>query len=179
MKIIKSIALILSWVIFSPLFLILTYRWEMLRKWLRWLLALVSPFFLILYIVIVGLCMLSIELTPRDDKYFSNEKRLERITGVRFEVKKVVDYRMIGKQNLRGDYTATTKVLLKRRPDYNKLDSLSKIGKWQKTKHGYSFYAIWGNGLDAPEGEDSNRDKTLDITVITNCDTLYITSGTW
>ena len=179
MQIIKSIALILSWVIFSPLFLFLTYRWKMLKKWLRWLLTVVSPFFIILYIVIVGLYIFSIDLTPRDDKYFSNEKRLEKITGVRFKVKKVVDYRIIGKQNRLGDYMATTKVLLKRRPDYSKLDSLSKIGKWQKTDRGYHFSTIWGNGLDAPEGEDNSCDRFLDIRIIPNCDTLYITSGIW
>ena len=178
-QIIKWIALILSWATISPLFLFLTYRWRMLKKWLRWILTLVSPLCIFIFSMLFLIVVLWIfSRPPRDDKYYSNEQRLEKITGVRFEIKKVVEY-IPGKCTFTGDYSSTTKILLKNIPNYEKLDSLTQKKVWSKTKKGYSFSAMWGNGIAAPEGEDEEDDRCLYIDVVYNCDTLYIESGRW
>lgn len=59
----------------------------------------------------------------RDDNYFSNEKRPERITGVNFKIKKVIEFEK-ETQSFMDDYSAKTKILLKEQPDCRVLDSL-------------------------------------------------------
>lgn len=115
----------------------------------------------------------------RDDNYFSNEKRLERITGVKFNVKKVIDFEKSTYRSLSGGYDAETTILLKKQPDYHVLDSLVRMNEWTRTEEGYSFHRIWGNGLEPPKGEDKDEDRFITVEVVPNSDTLYIQSGVW
>lgn len=186
-QVMKRIVLIISWTTISPLFLFLTYRWQMIKKWLRWVLTFVSPLFLCIYFILY-LCIIYFSITitlddpfetPRDDKYYGNERRLEKITGVRFKMKKVVEY-FPGPRDFMGDYNSITKILLKKLPDYEKIDRLTQKPEWSKTDNGYLYSNIWGPplGLVAPDGVD-NANRFLNVIVIYNCDTLYINSGMW
>lgn len=176
-------ALILTWLTFSPAFLYLSYRWKMLRKWLRWVLTLISPLFLICYLVLDLFIILYGRLfclNPyRDDKYFSKEERLEKITGVHFDVKKVISYQPGEKRFDVGIYMDETSILLEKLPDYHQLDSLVHQNKWSKTENEYYFQTRWGGGGSVPDGEDENAYRFLIVRVIPDCDTLYITSGVW
>ena len=178
----KWLTLIVTWLTVSPLFLYLSYRWKMLRKWLRWVLTFVSPLFLILYLIILDLLIFWLgnsKLNPdRDDNYFSNEKRLERITGVKFDIRKVIDFEKES-PGFNGDYSSKTTILLKKQPDYQVLDSLVRENKWFKNDDGYYFHIIWGNEIEAPEGENKDEDRFLTVQVLANSDTLYVISGAW
>ncbi len=185
---VKIIWCVLSWLTLSPLFLYLTNRWGMLKKWLRIVLMLISPLFIVIYalvaiglfIVIVVICpdFFSIITRTRDDYYFSNPKRIERITDMKFDIDRVISYEP-GEKSFLGDYDSTTRVLLNERPDYVLLDSLVKTGKWSRTSNSYYFSAIWGNEIPAPPGEPEGEDRTLTITVPLDSDTIIIGSGKW
>ena len=181
-RLVKWSVLILTWLTLPPVFLYLSYRWKIFRKWLRWVLTFISPLFLSVFLMLAILIFLfgrESGLNPyRDDNYFSKEKRLEKITGVQFDVKEVIDYQR-GTRSFTGDYSDETVILLKSLPDYRKLDSLAQKNIWRKTKDGYHFQAMWGNGLSAPEGEDEKEDRFLSVRVVYGCDTLYIESGMW
>ena len=178
----KWLTLIITWLAVSPLFLYLSYRWKMLRKWLRWVLTFISPLFLILYLIIFVFLTFWLEdskINPyRDDNYFSNEKRLERITGVKFDIRKVIDFEK-GSKGFTGDYSSEITILLKQQPDYQVLDSLVREEKWSKYEDVYCFHRIWGNEIEPPEGENKNEDRFLTVRVVPNSDTLYVTSGAW
>lgn len=89
--ILKVLALILSWLLFSPLVLVLDGRWKLLPKWLRVLLFILSPMMLIVFLLIVLIA---------DDGFFEYIHRyryttpwaVKKITGVRFPNYKIVDY---------------------------------------------------------------------------------------
>ena len=178
----KWFTLIITWLTVSPLFLYLSYRWEMLRKWSRWLLTFISPLFLIFYLIIfvfLSFWWEDSKINPyRDDNYFSNEKRLGRITGVKFNIRKVIDFQK-ETPGFTGDYSAKTTILLKKLPDYQVLDSLVRENKWSKYEDCYYFHRIWGNEIEAPEGENKNEDRFITVRVAPNSDTLYVDSGVW
>ncbi len=81
----------LSWLLVSPLLLILEGRWKLLPKWLRVLLFILSPMMLIVIFLIVMIA---------DDGFFEYVHRnryttpwaVKKITGVRFPHYKIVDY---------------------------------------------------------------------------------------
>ena len=178
----KWFTLIITWVTVSPLFLYLSYRWKMLRKWSRWLLTFVSPLFLIFYLIIfvfLTFWLKDSKINPyRDDNYFSNVKRLERITGVKFEIRKVIEFEK-ETPSFTGDYSAKTTILLKKQPDYQVLDSLVRENKWSRYEDGYYFHKIWGNEIDAPEGENKDADRFITVRIAPKSDTLYVDSGVW
>lgn len=151
-------------------------------KWLRWILTFISPLFLILYLitfVFFAFWLKDSKINPyRDDNYFSNEKRLERITGVKFDVKKVIDFEK-ETPGFTGDYSSTTTILLEKQPDYQVLDRLVSEKKWSKYEDVYYFHTIWGNEIEPPQGENKNEDRFLTVQVDPNTDTIYVKSGVW
>ena len=91
MKVVKSIALFFSWLIFSPLLLILDGRWKLLPKWLRIVLFVLSPMMVI--IIILAVSFADKEAVDHFHRYhFIKPREIERITGVRFPEYHVVDY---------------------------------------------------------------------------------------
>ncbi len=87
----KYIVLILSWLTFSPLFLILDGQWKLLPKWLRVVLFVVSPMTLI--IIILAVSFAHEEAVDHFHRYhFIKPRIIERYTGVRFPEYKVVNY---------------------------------------------------------------------------------------
>lgn len=187
-KTVKLLLSFLSWLTVSPLFLYLTNHWNLMKKWQRIVLMLFSPLFLVIYAIIVIILFIWIELTwpdffpvitgSRDDIYFSNSKRLERITEAKFDIDHIVSYQA-GERSFLGDYNDETIIKLENKPNYMQLESLVKEGKWSKTESGYWFHSIWGNGYPAPPGEDDNVDRMLTIIVPLNSDTIVINSGKW
>lgn len=91
MKALKSIALLLSWLTFSPLLLILDGRWRLLPKWLRIVFFVLSPMMLICIILAVSFA--DKEAEDHFHRYhFIKPRVIERITGVRFPEYHFVDY---------------------------------------------------------------------------------------
>ena len=181
-QIIKSIVLTLVWCAVPSLFLFLAYKWQMPCKWLRLVLAMLSPLCLIIYIVLIFAIMNSWDIYKwnhsRDDIYFSNEARLEDITGVRFDIDKIVDYHS-DEWDFVGDCYKSTKILLKNRPDCYKLDSLVQEERWEKRGNRYFFTARLGPGEYIPKGDSQTEKKWLEVIAAPDYDTLFVLSGVW
>lgn len=180
--------LILCWLTISPLFLILANRWKVMKKWQRIVLMLISPMFLLIYALILLMVGIIIYLCQPsfyggksgygDADRFVNNERIERISGARLYFRDIVNEEF-GEPSFNGDYSNTYTVSLEKRPDYMALDSLVAAGRWQKYEDGYHFSAIWGNDLPAPEGEDPDEDRMLNIRIPFNSDTISISTGKW
>jgi hypothetical protein len=89
--VIKSIALLLSWLTLSPLVLILDGRWKLLPKWLRIVLFVLSPMMVIIVVLAVLLAN-AVTIEHFHQYHFAKPKVIEKITGVRFPKYKVVNY---------------------------------------------------------------------------------------
>lgn len=131
---------------------------------------LVSPLFLIIYASLALMIFVLLYLNTDfgkvgygDKRYFTNEDRIERITGMKFDFGEVLEF-IPGESSFNGDYSCHIKVALDEAPDYAILDSICASNKhWFVGTDGYHFSIIWGNGEPAPKGEDPNEDRLLDI----------------
>lgn len=83
MKALKYITLLLSYLTLSPLLLILDRKWQLLPKWLRITLFVLSPCTLIVTLVVAGLFELAIYNYIHYHRFTSNNA-MERFTGVDF-----------------------------------------------------------------------------------------------
>ena len=185
-EVIRIITLIFCWATFSPIFLYLGNRWNMPGKWVRITLFFVSPLAIVSYILTILFVMILIEchypgtfnLKGSSDTDFVDSERIERISGVYFDLGDIVE-ESIDEPSFNGDYSTDMKVVLNSKPNYELLDSLVRANKWMKYDGVYSFHAIWGNELPAPPGEDENEDRMLSIHIPINSDTITITTGMW
>ena len=100
-KIIKLTICLLCWLTISPLFYYLAGKWGMKKG--RLSLMLVSPLFIISYLIIL-LWGYATYLDYERKYYFTNEDRIERITGVRLPDMDIVEYNK-GKSGFTGDYS--------------------------------------------------------------------------
>ena len=87
----KRIAILLSWLALSPLFLILDGRWKLLPKWLRIVLFLVSPMMVIVYFLAIAFADFGMERYTHKCR-FTNPRAVEKLTGVAFPDYKVIEY---------------------------------------------------------------------------------------
>lgn len=112
-------------------------------------LMLVSLLFLISYLIIL-LWGYAINLDYERKYYFTNEDRIEKITGVRLPDIDIVEYQQ-GKSRMM-DYIDQLLVKFEKIPSeevYQTLDSLIETGKtgWRMNDSVYVFSAAWGNYL--------------------------------
>ncbi len=174
--VIKSMALLLSWLMFSPLMLILDGHWKLLPKWLRIVLFVLSPMMLILIAVaVIWGNMNYSDFYARH--HFVRPKVVENITGVRLPNYKVVEYER-GSRSFNGDYTDEFVLEFERIPDdafYKKLDEHFDCFEPGK----YSYSAIWGNGIEAPKGVSEKHDGIFRVEIEKGSKTFYIEAGTW
>lgn len=90
-KILQWIISLISWLTLSPLFYYLTWKWKLIGKKLRVTLLLISPIFLMIYIVLFVLGLYAYDSYQR--KYrFTNKDTIEKITGVKYPNFKIVEY---------------------------------------------------------------------------------------
>ena len=174
--VIKSIALLLSWLTLSPLLLTLDGKWKLLPKWLCIVLFVLSPMMLILiaFAVIWGDMYYS-DFYARH--HFVKPKVVENITGVRLPKYMVVEYER-GPRSFNGDYTDEFVLEFERIPDedfYKKLEEHFDCFEPRK----YSYSTIWGNGIEAPKGESKKYDGTFRVEIEKGSRTFYIEAGTW
>ena len=90
----KSIVLAASWLMLSPLFLILDGRWKLLPKWLRIMLFIASPLMLYVIVMVPISCYFQYWGYWYPRHHFVKPKVIENITGVRLPKYKVVEYNM-------------------------------------------------------------------------------------
>ena len=172
----KSIALILSWLTFSPLLLVLDGRWKLLPKWLRMLLFFLSPLMLIVFVAVLIACYLFYCEHFRV-RYFVKPKVIENITGVRLPNYKVVEYER-APWSFNGDYTDEFVLEFERIPDeafYKELDE--HFDSFEPRK--YSYSVIWGNGLEAPKGESDDDDISFSINIERGSKTFHVRVAEW
>ena len=168
------------WLTISPLFYYLAGRWGLKRG--RLLLMLLSPLFLIVY-----LCLFAWGYDAYVDYqrkyYFTDNDKIERITGVRFPDMEIIEYSE-GKRGFTGDYSDRLIVEFEEVPAekvYQTLDSLVDTGKtgWRMNDSAYVFSATWGNGMLAPKGESDNEDRSFGISFSKGSKKAMIHSGMW
>lgn len=171
-----------SWFTISPLFYYLTWKWKLIGKKLRVTLLLISPIFLMAYIVLLAFGLDAYDSYQR--KYrFTNKDTIERITGVTYPNFKIVEYTK-GRTSFLGDYNDQLIIEFKETPStafYQKLDSLIAVEQsdWSKRDNVYSYSKIWGNGLPAPKGEDDEEDMTFSIEFEKGSKKAIIGYGAW
>jgi len=176
--ILKSIALLLSWLTLSPLLLILDGRWKLLPKWLRIVLFVLSPMMLVVIAVAVfwGYDYYSEHYMQH---HFVRRKVVENITGVRLPEYKVVergeDKKCFGRYPEHAyDFTLEFRKI----PDdafYETLDE--HFDSFESGK--YSYSAIWGNGMEAPKGESDKDDISFSIAIEKGSKTFHIRVMEW
>ena len=175
-----AIIRIFCWLTVSPLFYYLAGRWK-LTKW-RLPLMLISPLFLVTYfIIMIWGYFTYVDLQRK--YYFTDEDRIERITGVRFPDMNIVEYNK-GRTSFTGDYTDVLLVEFEEIPSekvYQTLDSLIYMDKasWRKKGDSYEFSMMWGNGMPAPKGESDDEDRMFCISFGKGSRRAIIQSGMW
>ena len=115
--------------------------------------------------------------------YFTDNDKIERITGVRFPDMEIIEYSE-GKRGFTGDYSDRLIVEFEEVPAekvYQTLDSLVDTGKtgWRMNDSAYVFSATWGNGMLAPKGESDNEDRSFGISFSKGSKKAMIHSGMW
>ena len=169
----------LCWLTISPLYYYLSGKWGLKRG--RLFLMLVSPLFLILYFIVLVWGYITY-MNYQSKYYFTDEDRIERITGVRLPKMNIIEYH----QGERSIIDYSDRLVVKFEEDiseqtYHTLDSLIATNKmnWQRKGNAYVFTAMWGNGMPAPKGEDEEEDRTFSITIEKGNNKATIYSGMW
>ena len=175
----KVLICLISWLTISPLFYYLSEKWGFKRG--RLFLVLISPFFLILYLI-VFVWGYSTYMDYKRKYYFTNEDRIERITGVKLPEMSVIEYHQGGRSII--DYSDRFVVKFEKdisEQTYQTLDSLIATNKtnWRKKGNNYVFSTMWGNGIPAPEGENEKEDRTFSIAIEKGNNKATINSGMW
>lgn len=181
-KLFRAITLILTWVIFSPVFVHLAKRWESVGKGLRRFLLLISPFMVIVYVV-VCMAVYGVWSGYHRKHRFADNQAIERVTGIRFPKLKLVDYEK-GGSSFTGDFNDCLTLEMQdelSEATYNFLDSLICSGntEWSKRDGQYNYSIMWGNGLPAPEGEDDDEDIAFSLSFKEGSRTVVINYGLW
>ena len=123
--------------------------------------------------------------------YASSSLRVERITGVKVPAYKIVEYNK-GRRGFNGDYNDSYVIEFESMPSDDLFDEIDKkiaedrmkqedyrcIG-WTKNDNVYSFSAMWGNGIPAPEGESEGDDGTFSISITRGSKIGEMHSGAW
>lgn len=176
----KVLALIFSWLTFSPLFFYWAKRWKLVSKRWRIILLLLSPMALLCY-ALIGI-FIFLGYLEYERKYgFLDKDRIERITEVRLPDFKLIEYDK-GRTGFNGDYSDYLTIEFKdslTNDFFVTLDSLVEKEVWSKRDNRYSFSAMWGNGLPAPKGENKEEDVMFSITIERGTNTAVIDTGTW
>ena len=177
-KMLKGTALAVSWLTLSPLLLILDGRWKLLPRWLRIVLFVFSPLVLVV-VVVAGLWGYSNYPEYYMKHHFVKRRVVENITGVRFPEYKVVNRGEEWRCFCRFPEHAYDFTLeFYKMPDdefYKKLDEHFDCFE----PGGYSFSAIWGNGLEAPKGESDEDDISFSIDIKKDSKTFQIRATRW
>ena len=127
-----------------------------------------------------------------------DEARLERITGADFPHYSHLSEKDFHDGGILGDFTTVSTYKFDEHPSeefYLQLDTLSQKQKelgygWQKGKilrdkknpelgeiTEYLYYNSWGNGRQAPKGEDSEADRYIQVRIIKGVKGFHITYG--
>ena len=109
--------------------------------------------------------------------YFTDNDRIERITGIRLPDMEIIEYSE-GKRGFTGDYSDRLIEVPAEKLD-QPLDSLVDSGKtgWRMNGDVYVFSATWGNGMPAPKGENDNEDRSFSISFSKGSKKAMIHSG--
>lgn len=180
--ILKWIISIICWFTISPLFYYCASKYNLIGRKIKIPLLLISPMFLILYIVIFIYGLDAYSNFHR--KYrFSNKETLERITGITYPDFKIVEYNK-DKSSFLGDYNDRLTIEfieLPTDPFYMKIDSLiaTNSSEWFKHENTYTYSKMWGNGLSAPKGEDDNEDMSFSIRLEKGSKQAILNYGAW
>lgn len=174
MKAHKYIAIFLSYLTLSPLLLILDRKWNLLSKWLRITLFILSPFMLVVVGVIVCLGVYWYQYYyPKH--HFVKPSVIENITGIKLPKYKVIEYDM-GEEYSNGYYPQKYVMEFKNIPSEEFYQELDK--KFYKTLNSngyieYSFNDIC-NCLPHLHSECADADCGFHIKITKDSKVFYI-----
>ena len=187
--IVKWSILVLCWLLFSPSFYWLAGKWGMVSKVRRIWLSIFSPnMFILIWLLFLLFALfvwyMVMLYNSRDMvQIYEDSERLERITGVAFPEFKLMEYEK-GEANFLGDYE--DKFILEMEEElpeatYHYLDSIIECGDahWDKDGERYWYRNIWGNGEPAPEGENSEYDRFMEIYLERGSRRVNLSWGMW
>lgn len=189
----RWVALVVCWLLFSPLFYCLSRKWEMVGRKKRIWLSIFSPNLIIIFLLfvillgifvanLVGIMTWAYNSVDRSHVY-EDAERMERITGIAFPELTLVEYKK-GEANWMGDYE--DKFVLEMKEDlpelaYHRLDSLIECegSHWRKSDNMYIYSNMWGNGEPTPDGENPEIDCFLEISLKKGNRTVNLSWGMW
>lgn len=182
LKILQWLISLISWLMLSPLFYYLTWKWKLIGRKLRVALLLISPIFLGLYIILFAFGLDTYYNYHRKHR-FADKAVLERITGITYPDFKVIEYTK-GRTSFLGDYNDELIIEFEKMPSavfYQFLDSLIAVtdSGWFIHDNIYSYNHTWGNGMPAPKGEDDEEDMMFSISFKKGSKRAIINYGAW
>ncbi len=181
-KILKIIALLLLWTVFSPLFLFFALRWKIVGKGWKIALFVLSPFMTVVYLLLTILVMWG--YSEYDRKYgYSSNKAIERITGVEFPKLDIQEYNK-GEKSFNGDYSDSFVLEMENElseSTFKVLDSLATSSNthWSFYNGEYRYSLMWGNGAVTPNGESPNEDRTFSLSFKKGSRIVNLSTGMW
>lgn len=183
----KYIILIISWLILPPVFYILSKRWSGVSKKKGIILSLLSPMsiiFILLLIAILAFGVWYLMNYYHCKTHFTDRETIENITGIKVPPFKIVEYNE-GETAFNGDHSDEVHIRFNDSIPaeiFNQIDHLIELDNtsWQKRNKGiYHFSTMWGNGIQAPKGEDESDDGTFSIELRKGSMDAVITHGSW
>lgn len=174
----KHIVLFIIWLVFSPLYFWISKKAPKQSFWKRSFWTILSPFGILLLI----LCFQVKELLN-----YTNSSSLKQITKAELPMKFVYKTDNLLTFSIRDESTTCYAYFFSTpsNEQYAKLDSLCKIDSsyWTKriieNKEVYLYSRVWGNGIEAPEGESIDDDRFLDISLSKGSKKILIKYGSW
>ena len=166
----KYVALAVSWLMLSPLLIILDGRWKLLPKWLRIVLFVLSP--MMLALVAITALQIFMGYSDYSRRHFVKPNVIENITGVSFPKYKVVERRSTW-----NSYDNFTLEFQEMPTEYFYKELDEHFDCFEPGK--YSYSAIWGNGLEAPKGESDQDDTSFSIDIERGSKTFHVRVMEW
>lgn len=174
----KYFCLFISWLIFSPLYFYLSKRISNQSVYTRSIWTILSPLSILLIFSISSL---------KEMSEFTSRSAIHRITEAELPYKYIYNINGFLNYSIR-DHGVICNARFFQAPteaQYEKLDLLCNTNKsyWSKSsvynKEVYTYSRMWGNGYDAPHGENENEDRFLYISLTKGDKKLLIKYGSW
>ncbi|MGL4518851.1 MAG: hypothetical protein ACRCUJ_03865 [Phocaeicola sp.] len=176
--VLKHFILFISWLLFSPFYFWLSKIISKQSVYVRSIWTVLSPFALVL---------LFFYFRFEEMARYTSRSGIDRITEAELPFKYIYD--IDGFLNLSlSDHTTTYHAYFMYTPSelaYTKLDSLCSVEQtnWSKTvtenKEIYFYSRVWGNGMQAPKGENEQEDRFLKISLVRGSKSVVIKIGSW
>lgn len=181
-KVFSFIFLGFLWLFLSPVYVLIRVFGFKRKVGSTLLFALLSPSTWLL-----GIVLYYLGLNYYNENYkLTSRRELSQVTGVELPAFRIVDKNM-GNIAFNGNQSNRYEIEFKVLPDegfYSQLDSVCKLDSyWSRRVEDkqvkYSYSRMWGNGMEAPEGQDPDEDRFVSFFLVKGEMRASMTIGTW